>query len=126
MKREDINWMEKIDALELAAAVLLSYYQTNPKYLDYIISFLTQSQYLRQLKNRPIIKNRKMRIPSNGRGDEWITSASAEEIRGGGGVTLRLDPNESEFCWMLLAGTVNGLVETLEGMKENDDPLFNI
>jgi len=41
MMQEDINRMERIDALELAATVLLSYYPTNPEYLDEIIYFPT-------------------------------------------------------------------------------------
>jgi len=77
MGREAINRLEKIDALELAAAVLLSYYHTNPEYLDGIIYFLTQSQILRQLENRPLIISKF----STERSSEWITSAPAEEIK---------------------------------------------
>lgn len=76
MEREDISRMEKIDDLELAAVVLLSYYQTNPEFIDDIICFLTESQNLRKLENRPLIINR----PSNRRTIEWITSALPEEI----------------------------------------------
>ena len=54
--------MEKIDAPELAAAVPLSYYSTNPKYLDKIIYFLTLSQHLRRLKNEKLIERKGRRM----------------------------------------------------------------
>jgi len=50
LEKEDIKRTDKIDALELAAAVLLSYYPTNPEYLDDILFFLRNPKIFANLK----------------------------------------------------------------------------
>jgi len=72
LKREEIPNIEKIKALEVAAAVLLSYYESNAHLLKKALSLLTRAQSLRDRENLHIFQS-----PMNGLLPyEWITDGT--------------------------------------------------
>jgi len=79
MKRDDIPNMDKIQALEVATAVLLSYdrhFQMSSHPIRDINYCLSQAKNLRKLEGITLIP----KTPSNGRAVEWITSSDFQDI----------------------------------------------
>jgi len=79
MERDEISNMDKIEALEVATAVLLSYDRNFQMSIDPVrdINYcLSQSQSLRNIEGITLIP----KTPSNGRAVEWATSSDFQNI----------------------------------------------
>ncbi len=71
LERKQIPIKDKIEALEVAAAVLLGY-ETNADLFDIAFQYLTRARTVRNQENLLLTPQ----TPMNGRAFEWITSAT--------------------------------------------------